>query len=1017
MADPALRLRMLRRDDLLALELELRNLRIGDDGQSLVRDGPGEPVLIVSFPPQHLAELAFFQDNGDTIRPGPMPVPARLARPSRLVFSLPPERDGLPLTLDALLDWAALVPRLAPNALPRGATDGPAPREPAVDETALELPYRLLLSPVGEARWRHSVAPVTMGERAELWHTRLEDPTGGAADVRAIFRRDAFDPFSPATPTDPRRNALTATQLDAIVRLSSDFQIRPRFSLGLGMTLPRWNALLRQLGLSRPGQGTYRYVPQPIDADQLMLTATGAWARLRGAWTYPEEIDPHLPPANLARAGMPVLGLEQYQHRMTLGRDQYVQVVERGFLCPTGHPAVKVTVTERQFSPEQVGTRPGPGGRPVAIFGATAYLRQYEYILVKKPVVRYDELAEMYPSGGREMPLRAIRLLTLETPKLDPTPTGAAFPVRVDRQDFRFSLVAEDAAGRPVSFAMPLMFVPFEALPNYEALKTTYRAEMLQPARTTFPLGNQPVALAPPLDGDDTTLPTEALTITAHFPDGYPGRAPSGAWLRPFLPKLDGAQVHLEALERLTGRPGAVSVSFDPAYLAAGFDRAANQAELFVRLAGDAPMAPAADRSGGIAKPTSTVNRVSRRQGPINGAFAQPTIETPALAALFGQAKILGSITLGDILGRVVPNPDDFARANLSDAALEQIIAERGPGLPVPVLRSRPLPGGAVETRYLWKPPLAPKPTSMFKLGGATDLTLDARIVTAPDGGTRSLIAGRLRDFSLSFAGIARLIIAELSFRSEPGKKPDLSAEGVDLEFMGPLTFVNTLRNILPRDGFSDPPYVDVTPQGIKAGYTLGIPTVGVGVFSLQNIAISAGLSVPFGDEPASVSFALSERHHPFTVTVAIFGGGGFFGLVVSASRVEQVEAAIEFGGNVSLNLGVASGGVFVMAGIYFKLTATTLTLTGYLRCGGHLSILGLISLSLEFYLGLTYREKNGGSEVWGQATLKVAVKVLFFSASVSLSVERRFAGAAGDPTFEDTVEPEDWQQYVAAFA
>ncbi len=1010
MADPSLRLRLLRRDDMLALELELRNLRVGDDGQTLVRDGPGEPLLIVTFPPQHVAEMAFFLDQANTISPGPLPVPGRLAQPSRLVFALPDGAEGLPLTLEALLDWAALIPRLAPNALPRGATDGPAPAMPADDQTAIEFPYRLLLSPVGEARWRHSVPPVAPGGRPELWHTRLEGPDGAGADVRAIFRRDAPDPFSPGNPGDRRRDALTGRDLDEIVQLSSNFQIAPKSWLQLGMSFGRWMAQLRSSGLLG-----YRYVPQPISADQLMLSAAGAWARLRGAWTYPEEISPFLPPEVLQQFGMPDLFVEQYQHRATLGRDQYVRVVKRGLLCPTCHQAVILDVVERQFQPEQIGSEPTPNGR-VAIFGATAYLRKYRIIVTRKPLVRYDELGEMYPHAGREMPLRALRLLTTETPRLDAAPDDQAFWVQVGGRDLPFSMVAEDAAGRPVSFTMPLMFVPYPALKRRAELQAQYVTGVLRdPARATRPLGNQRVALAPPLSGDDTVLPTESLTIRAFFPPAYPARAPSGEWLRPFLPRLEGAQIHLEALERITGKPGAAAVALDATYLQHGFDQARNQAELFVSLAGAAPLAPAADRAGGLARPTSTVNRVSRRQGPLDAAFAQPNVGEGALLALFGNARILGAITLGDILGAVTPRPEDFARANLPDEAIEQIIAERGAGLPVPLLRSRPLPGGAVETRYLWKPPLKPHKILNFAAGG--DLTLDARIVTAPDGDTRSLVLGRMRDLSLSFGGVARLVIAELSFRSEPGKKPDLSAEGVDLIFEGPLTFVNTLRNILPSDGFSDPPFVEVGPQGIKAGYTLGVPTVGVGVFSLQNLAISAGLAVPFGDEPASVSFALSERHHPFIVTVGIFGGGGFFGLVVSAARVEQVEAAIEFGGNVSLNLGVASGGVFVMAGIYFKLTASTLTLTGYLRCGGHLSVLGIITLSLEFYLGLTYREKPGGSEVWGQATLKVSVKVVFFSVSVSLSIERRFAGAAGDPTFEDTMDADNWAAYCAAFA
>ena len=66
------------------------------------------------------------------------------------------------------------------------------------------------------------------------------------------------------------------------------------------------------------------------------------------------------------------------------------------------------------------------------------------------------------------------------------------------------------------------------------------------------------------------------------------------------------------------------------------------------------------------------------------------------------------------------------------------------------------------------------------------------------------------------------------------------------------------------------------------------------------------------------------------------------------------------------------------MAGVYFEISRRTGTeLTGYLRCGGYLSVLGLISISIEFYLAFTYRHKaGGGSEIWGQAIVTVSVKV-----------------------------------------
>ena len=70
--------------------------------------------------------------------------------------------------------------------------------------------------------------------------------------------------------------------------------------------------------------------------------------------------------------------------------------------------------------------------------------------------------------------------------------------------------------------------------------------------------------------------------------------------------------------------------------------------------------------------------------------------------------------------------------------------------------------------------------------------------------------------------------------------------------------------------------------------------------------------------------------------------------------------------------------------------TANT-ELTGYLRCGGSLEVLAVITVSVEFKMSLKY--VSAGNKVWGRATLTVEVDILFFSTSVDLTVERQFAG------------------------
>jgi hypothetical protein len=182
----------------------------------------------------------------------------------------------------------------------------------------------------------------------------------------------------------------------------------------------------------------------------------------------------------------------------------------------------------------------------------------------------------------------------------------------------------------------------------------------------------------------------------------------------------------------------------------------------------------------------------------------------------------------------------------------------------------------------------------------------------------------------------------------------------------------------------------------------------------MQDIALSTALHIPFTDGKLGFRFAVSSREHPFLITVSLFGGGGFFALELGMDGVRLVEASFEFGGAFALDIGVASGSVSVMAGIYLRLEAATgTTLEGFVRVNGEVDVLGLISVTVEFLLSLSYHD----GEAKGQATLTVGVHIAFFSTSVSLTVERSFGGSPGDPTTEQMIEASDWAAYAAAFA
>ncbi len=341
----------------------------------------------------------------------------------------------------------------------------------------------------------------------------------------------------------------------------------------------------------------------------------------------------------------------------------------------------------------------------------------------------------------------------------------------------------------------------------------------------------------------------------------------------------------------------------------------------------------------------------------------------------------------------------------------------------------------AVRARFQWRPTLSNFPAS------ATDPD-DALFFVRPDGfllsvearasGTDGVgvdVLAELSDFGLNlFPGASLLTMGfdRLAFRAASGRKPEVDVVFTGMQWQGVLSFIETLKELVPFDGFSDPPYVDVRPDGVTAGFDLALPNVAVGVFSLENISLGADVRVPFLGDAVTVGFNFCTREKPFRMTVMCIGGGGFVGLRISPKGLVVLEMSLEAGASLSINLGVASGSVSIMVGLYLRLEGDEGSLTGYFRIRGEVDVLGLISASITLELSLTYEFATG--KMVGRASISIEVEVFFFSFSVEVSCERRLAGSNGDPTFaqilgvpEDgtplTAVPTAWSDYCAAFS
>ena len=358
------RIRLLRPDDLLCLEIEPINLELqnnADSGWGLQRTIPEQPAfIIVHFPPQALAEEAFMKGEfGNNNTPEPFehekvnsknnkpcpdsPPPSNtpdvninninfgdkligivkhsiteggllklelayknkepiaqsiLSGPSRLVFKLPDDPSyTIPYTIEGLLNWQDFtlvvtpVAALALSPSQQAIDQAGSTRAPQPTETAIEFPYRLIISPNNLVQWAHAKQPITHDGITELWHTRLLKPINeqeltnlkelsakNKAPFRAVwspdfeFKERDFSDILNDTPPKPK----SGMGVEHPFRMSMNAY--DRFSIVLNTTA--FSNYVTENSI-------FPYKPEPFYAEQFILSPLGAYMRSRGNWELP----------------------------------------------------------------------------------------------------------------------------------------------------------------------------------------------------------------------------------------------------------------------------------------------------------------------------------------------------------------------------------------------------------------------------------------------------------------------------------------------------------------------------------------------------------------------------------------------------------------------------------------------------------------------------------------------------------------------------------------------------------
>lgn len=559
---------------------------------------------------------------------------------------------------------------------------------------------------------------------------------------------------------------------------------------------------------------------------------------------------------------------------------------------------------------------------------------------------------------------------------------------------------------------------------------------------------------------------------------GADGAGGSGsAWVPDEHMSAEEIQASLEAFLLQSGQGDKGSDAFFPTeYLQSGFGNG-NPSQTFLQFAEKyGPEFKDVSKCGGLLNPNMLIGGLAQGKGPIGGEIEDilKKGEIDPKKFLDDSAKILGGISIADL----IPNPikiDPFG----SEAPYLEIHTkwDDGKNKPPTELKlaikwtpkmqnwglfdsNRPgekAPIFVCKDFNTWYPAAkrpkfaaADKPLKfegsvtikLKKKEGQSDEKPKFKFDASLENFRIDLIASKESNSSFLYFDFRKI-----AFKAEVGKSPEIVVDLDQMVFTGPLTFIQKFQDLINGRGFAaatadyyaalpqDSPidfYLNVDQKGIVAGIRISVPEFGVGMFAIRNISIGASVTLPWVVDPLKIRFNFCERNNPFQLSVMGIAGGGFVALTVTLDGVDIFEVALEFGGSLSINLGVASGGVSIVAGIYYKMQGSECVLEAYFRMNGNLSVLGIIRINLEFLLTLRY--ESNGNRLTGTATLTVEIEILFFSVSVSVTVSKQFAGESSSGSylfagpaalpaeaqqhkFTDAVSKQEWDLYCEAFA
>jgi hypothetical protein len=678
---------------------------------------------------------------------------------------------------------------------------------------------------------------------------------------------------------------------------------------------------------------------------------------------------------------------DSWTHDMVLGRDQKVDLAAQGTLWPFGFPAVYQDFTTREFLPVH---------NPQSL-GCVAGLLRRRTLVVTLPLLSgtrtstfpFDEVEIL----GRQFPLDT----SAEPSDLHLfIPGGALAPVRFP--------IRCRTGNTDVECTLPLIFVSdTRPAPSPDVL-----AQWRPHATARIPGTRIDMVGAGSRPGD--VLEVHSLTFSGKD---------DGTGSHPDLEAFDAVLPALRSLLPGSQHEQARTLRYAPQLrsLADRVPDTERSAVPDVPLLFEAPSGVPvsftgnADRSGGLVAPRFSADGISRELGPVATSTlpGAPDLEAALLSAFSG-ATLFG-FPLASLIDTAVdpkPGPPRIVQSRVNDAFVTEMRWER--------LRLK------AHSAFRPRTTGAPPELDLF-VGGAP-------APSGTPGAVEPATTCALKNFTLvlpppPMAPLLKLSFDSVTFTQGPGRAPAVALEGLGIEFAGPLKLLQELQSQLEALIGVRGPTAGVSTSGVTVGYEVGIPKAAAGVFVLQNVTGRVKVTVPFVEKPVSVALGFASREHPFALTVSAFGGGGYADVEIAGTNEPRVEISLEFGAMLAVDFVVAKAEVHALGGARFQRhTSGHVELEAFIRIGGSVELLGLVSVSIELRVALTYLDDP--PRLFGRATLVIELDLTLYSETVTVDSGTFELIGGGAPTrrLEGLTAAERsasgfeaWQRYRKAFS